>query len=247
MILSKLSETIREQKWTSAILELLIVIVGIFIGLQVDGWNEDRKDRIEEQIVLERLAAEISIAIEDVQNDINELESRIDDVAYVIAMLEEENAPRSSDARFINGIIGAGKIELPFSGLATIRELQNTGKITLILNGEVRAAISALEDTYRKAQSYTGFVTVRLVPLSAVVDSYVRRIGSDWDGTMSLEYDFAELAAAREFRFALGNLRSYLIDNKAWMQQHLSSLENVQSALAATRDNATRQTAAMGQ
>ena len=64
---------------------------------------------------------------------------------------------------------------------------------------------------------------------------------------MSLEYDFAELAAAREFRFALGNLRSYLIDNKAWMQQHLSSLENVQSALAATRDNATRQTAAMGQ
>lgn len=59
MILSKLSETLSEQKWTSAILELLIVIVGIFIGLQVDGWNEDRKDRIEEQIVLERLAADL--------------------------------------------------------------------------------------------------------------------------------------------------------------------------------------------
>jgi hypothetical protein len=97
-----------------------------------------------------------------------------------------------------------------------------------------------LEDTYRKAESYTGFVTVRLVPLSAVVDSYVRRIGSDWDGTMSLEYDFAELAAAREFRFALGNLGSFLIDNKGWMQQHLSSLEDLQSTLAATRDNATK-------
>ena len=59
MILSKLSETISELKWTSAILELLIVIVGIFVGLQVDGWNEDRKDRIEEQIVLERLAADL--------------------------------------------------------------------------------------------------------------------------------------------------------------------------------------------
>jgi len=240
MIISNLGKALSEQKWTSVILEVLIVVLGIFIGLQVDGWNEDRKDRIEEQIILERLASEISIAIEDVQNDINELQGRIDDVAYVIAVLEEESAPRSSDARFINGIDGSGKIELPFSGLATIRELQNTGKITLILSGEVRAAISALEDTYRKAESYTGFVAVRLVPLSAVVDSYVRRIGSDWDGTMSLEYDFAELAAAREFRFALGNLGSFLIDNKAWMQQHLSSLENVQSALAATRNIAAR-------
>jgi hypothetical protein len=240
MILSKLGEAIGEQKWPSVILEVLIVVLGIFIGLQVDGWNDDRKDRIEEQIILERLATEISIAIEDVQNDIDQLENRIGDIAYVIAMLEEENAPKTGDARFINGIIGAARIELPFSGLATIRELQNTGKITLILNGEVRAAISALEDTYRKAESYTGFVTVRLVPLSAVVDSYVRRIGSDWDGTMSLEYDFAELAAAREFRFALGNLGSFLIDNKGWMQQHLSSLEDLQSTLAATRDNATK-------
>lgn len=240
MILSKLGEAIGEQKWTSVILEVLIVVLGIFIGLQVDGWNEDRKDRIEEQIILKRLATEISIAVEDVQNDIDELENRISDVAYVIAVLEEENAPKSSDARFINGIVGAAKIELPFSGLATIRELQNTGKITLILNGEVRAGISALEDTYRKAEIYTGFVTVRLVPLSAVVDSYVRRIGSDLDGAMSLEYDFAKMAAAREFRFALGNLGSLLIDNKVWMQQHLSSLENLQSTLAAIRDNATR-------
>jgi hypothetical protein len=240
MILRKLADAIREQSWSTVILEILIVVVGIFIGLQVDGWNEDRKDRIEEQIILDRLATEISIAIEDVRNDIVELESRTSDIAYVIAMLEEGSSPKSRDLRFINGIIGAARIELPFSGLATIRELQNTGKITLILNGDVRAAISAAEDTYRKAELYTGFVTVRLVPLSAVVDSYVRRVGNELDGTMSLEYDFAELSTAREFRFALGNLGSFLTDNKVWMQQHLSSLEDLQSTLAAASDKATR-------
>ena len=233
MILNKLGEAMREQKWATVITELLIVVLGIFIGLQVDGWNEDRKDRIEEQVILERLAAEISVAIEDVQRDILELQARIDDADYVVTMLIEGTPPDNDDQRFAHGLIGAARIELPFSGMATIRELLNTGRIMLILDGDVRAAISRLEDTYRKAEAYTGFVAARLAPLSATVDEHVRRFGSDWNGNISVEYDFAEIAATREFRFALGNLASFLTDNKAWMEQHLSSLEELQAALAA--------------
>jgi hypothetical protein len=214
------------------------VVVGIFIGLQVDGWNEDRKDRIEEQVILTRLAAEISIAIADVQRDIGELQGRIDDADYAIAMLAQGTPPADNDARFARGLIGAAYIELPFSGMATIRELQNTGKIMLVLDGDVRAAISRLEDTYRKAETYTGFVAVRLAPLSATVDSHVRRIGSVWGDAIAVEFDFADLVAAREFRFALSNLASFLSDNKSWMEQHLLSLEALQKALAAATKGA---------
>jgi hypothetical protein len=196
MILNKLAEAMREHKWTTIVIELLIVVVGIFIGLQVDGWNEDRKDRIEEQVILTRLAAEISIAIADVQRDIGELQGRIDDADYAIAMLAQGTPPADNDARFARGLIGAAYIELPFSGMATIRELQNTGKIMLVLDGDVRAAISRLE------------------------------------------FDFADLVAAREFRFALSNLASFLSDNKSWMEQHLLSLEALQKALAAATKGA---------
>jgi hypothetical protein len=55
VILRKLAEAIREQNWFTVLLEILIVVIGIFLGLQVDGWNELRKDRVKEGVYLERL------------------------------------------------------------------------------------------------------------------------------------------------------------------------------------------------
>lgn len=49
MILRRLAEGIRQQDWFTFVVELLIVVVGIIIGLQVDDWNEMRKDRLEER------------------------------------------------------------------------------------------------------------------------------------------------------------------------------------------------------
>ena len=40
MILRRLAEGIREQNWFTVVLEVLIVVVGIFIGLQVDDRNK---------------------------------------------------------------------------------------------------------------------------------------------------------------------------------------------------------------
>jgi len=35
----------REQNWFTVVLEILSVVIGIFIGLQVDDWNERRKEQ----------------------------------------------------------------------------------------------------------------------------------------------------------------------------------------------------------
>ena len=63
MILRRLAEAIREQNWSTVLLEVLIVVVGIFIGLQVDDWNRARQDRIDEQKFLARLHEELVDAI----------------------------------------------------------------------------------------------------------------------------------------------------------------------------------------
>ena len=38
-----------------AIGEILLVVIGILIALQIDNWNEERKVKIEEQILLKQL------------------------------------------------------------------------------------------------------------------------------------------------------------------------------------------------
>lgn len=45
MIQQRLAAAINQHNWFTVTIEILIVVTGIFIGLQVDDWNEARKDR----------------------------------------------------------------------------------------------------------------------------------------------------------------------------------------------------------
>ena len=40
MTLRRLADAFRDQSWFTVALEIMIVVIGIFIGLQVDGWGE---------------------------------------------------------------------------------------------------------------------------------------------------------------------------------------------------------------
>lgn len=43
MILRRLAQSLKEQNWTAIVLELVVVVVGVFIGLQASNWNQDRE------------------------------------------------------------------------------------------------------------------------------------------------------------------------------------------------------------
>lgn len=44
MILRRVVENMRQQHWTGVFIELVIVVLGVFIGMQVSNWNEERAD-----------------------------------------------------------------------------------------------------------------------------------------------------------------------------------------------------------
>lgn len=60
MSLMKLSARLRAHDWTAALIELLIVILGILIALQVSNWNQDRLDRVRADSYYQRLQAELA-------------------------------------------------------------------------------------------------------------------------------------------------------------------------------------------
>lgn len=70
MILNRIAKGIKNQDWFVVILEIFIVVIGIYIGLQVDDWQKERQDRQDEQLYLHEI-------LEDIQNDSEELTLRI--------------------------------------------------------------------------------------------------------------------------------------------------------------------------
>ena len=75
-----------------AIGEILLVVIGILIALQINNWNEERKNKVVEKQLLENLRSSL---VSDVQNQINpileqlELDlSNIKDIKYFLKINE---------------------------------------------------------------------------------------------------------------------------------------------------------------
>ena len=56
---ARLAQRLRDHDWTAAIIELVIVIAGILIALQVSNWNQERSDRARGQVYLRRIHADL--------------------------------------------------------------------------------------------------------------------------------------------------------------------------------------------
>ncbi len=58
MILRRVIAHFRKQEWTAIFLDFVIVVVGVFVGIQVSNWNAARSDERTYQQSMERLAEE---------------------------------------------------------------------------------------------------------------------------------------------------------------------------------------------
>lgn len=73
MILRRFMKHVTDQNWLAVGLDVLVVIVGIFLGLQVQEWNEDRKSINQLNLAFDRLELEFKENL-DLLNNI-----RVDD------------------------------------------------------------------------------------------------------------------------------------------------------------------------
>ena len=64
MFLRRIIENLRVQNWTAIAIDLAIVVVGVFIGMQVANWNQARLDKIETEHMLVQLLPELQSQIE---------------------------------------------------------------------------------------------------------------------------------------------------------------------------------------
>ncbi len=64
MILRRITEHVKAQNWFAVVIDFVIVVVGVFVGIQVSNWNASRVERQQEQAILVRLVEDYRQLVE---------------------------------------------------------------------------------------------------------------------------------------------------------------------------------------
>ena len=140
MLLRRITEHVRAQNWTAIAIDFVIVVVGVFIGIQVSNWNEDRQNASRTQNYYARL-------IDDLDSERRALLARLEYMAVTdgyghtaLAAFNDPSAKRSS--RFLIALYQASQIWTYSVQRATYDEILSSGVAEAIPDPELRTHLA---------------------------------------------------------------------------------------------------------
>ena len=154
-----------------AIGEIILIVVGILIALQIGNWNDRRLDRVEEREVLTRISEEVNRHVEiisEIQKAFPDVNRGLDQVNRVF-----DGELISDKIDFLNAVVISGSFgySTPRMPTAAYEELVSSGKLQLIQRVELRDLVSTYflrnSDTLRRSDVVIGeygSLTLDLIP-----------------------------------------------------------------------------------
>jgi len=208
MILRRVMQHVREQNWLAVGIDLVIVVVGVFIGIQVANWNEARRDRQSEQEYLDRLRQELAVILPKVQSSGAELANRMGRLDELRVFLASGEGGAAIDGRHC---LAAGRSHIYAATIfypPTIKELISTGRILLIRDPAIRTAIMSFDQANADLTQLRTDIQIDRRVLArhypTLIDS---GLSSDWSGASC---DFEAMRKDPAFRNDFtDNLRRY--------------------------------------
>jgi len=140
-IRKKMADDNRPLKYARyAIGEIVLVVIGILIALQINTWNEERKSKKATMVYMDRLIDDLksdTIMLSDhIQSAVlkNQFCKQIKKVVHQNAIIQDTNA-------FVIKLQGVGRSLRPSVSTNTIDDLKSTGNLKLVKEIEITNSI----------------------------------------------------------------------------------------------------------
>ena len=247
MILRRISENVRSQNWFAVAIEFVIVVVGVFMGLQVQDWNEARKERIEEQDLLSRLYEETLGLLELQRQELVGLRARADVLMGVNPILFAEEPMRDISGEECANIASSHVFRRPPDELPVLDEMLSTGRFDVLQDKVIKEQLrnyvlfrgrgrayyqEATNELFRLHSRFPNLIKVVRVPMGT---GFVSRWGNGLSGE---GFQFIPVCDAEKMRASTAFLNEY-VDNLSrigsliiFTEQRQEHLEELKTALA---------------
>ena len=177
-----------------AIGEILLVVIGILLALQVNTWNHQRLDRIKSIGYHQSLISDLDIIIKDAENDSIRANHIQQSISESVGILERKNLTDST-RKILNTALENFYQFVPLTTqLTSSEEMKSSGELGLIYDPKLRNKIAR----YQVLHSFISKVydeLARKVSNTDFIDPYVRITLKPEASKDSVEYNFQAMAA----------------------------------------------------
>lgn len=142
MILRRLAEAFRRQDWFTVTVETLMVVLGVFLGLQVNNWNEARAERERSREYLSRIRAELVVDLTELKRHRGLWQKAANEGYAAVSYAETGARGGATDWEILRSFLHASQShQLSFAD-TTYSELRSAGELRLIPDADLRSALA---------------------------------------------------------------------------------------------------------
>ncbi len=144
-----------------AIGEIILVVIGILMALQINNWNENRKNKLLEQQLLKALLTEFETNLANLDRVIKFNDSNIQN-SVSLGRYTGPSLPAFNEKELSELMVGIFKIEPRFTpSQGTVMEVINSGKLSVLSDAKLRKALSDWQSTLESVKRQEDYVVER--------------------------------------------------------------------------------------
>lgn len=159
MLINRTINRFRAQDWVALGSELIIVVVGIFIAIQVDSWWRHRDELQQEQLYIARLIEDVERDKTAINRAISLARVRLSLADLLINAAVDPEIVLRRPADFMAAVRQSSFTHTASLNTDTFEELRATGRLGLLRNDELK---SALFEYYRYDENMRQYLRLQL-------------------------------------------------------------------------------------
>jgi hypothetical protein len=231
-----MGNAIARQDWTTVVLEIFIVVIGIFLGLQVNGWNDTRQFRKLEALYLAKLEDDLSAMRVEVSRNLELSESMERQMSRALFALEACDTSESAQAD-LRLTLERYQVQPPirFRG-ATYDEMVETGALARMSHDVVKQQIANVFSSLADLNANQRGLRVSIPVVDAIVWQKVSFSVERDSGRPIASFDMRELCDDREFRNAVVEMIDLQHDTASGSRRGLRAIDELLATLEASGD-----------
>lgn len=153
MLLRRITQHVKAQNWFAVVIDFVIVVIGVFIGIQVANWNDTRQERLSEAQYLDRFSNEIELTIAHIGAERKFSERSLRALENFTAVLYRNEAPDEELVAATASYLTDGAFFAKFApNRTTFDDLITTGNFDIINDEQIRTDLIKLHASYEDAE-----------------------------------------------------------------------------------------------